>query len=106
MNSEPSDLQQLLDAVEALRAEVGSLGERLAKLEVSAQAAETTRTQQAAADASQLSEELVATISAAIAAYLGEKPKIRQIRLLGSAAWAQYGRATIQASHILSGHHG
>ena len=106
MKSETTDLRQVLDAVAALRAEVGSLGERLAQLEVAAQEAESARAQQVTADAAQLSEELVATISAAIAAYLGEKPKIRQIRLLGNAAWAQHGRATIQASHILSGHHG
>ena len=46
-----------------------------------------------------LSEELVLVISAAIAAFLGKRPHIRQIRLLGSAAWAQQGRLTIQASH-------
>ena len=40
-------------------------------------------------------------ISAAIAAFLGKKPHIRQIRLLGSAAWSQQGRLTIQASHAL-----
>ena len=54
----------------------------------------------AAADG--LNEELVLVISAAIAAFLGKKPHIRQIRLIGSAAWAQQGRVTIQASHALS----
>jgi methylmalonyl-CoA carboxyltransferase large subunit len=49
-----------------------------------------------------LDEELIVTISAAIAAFLGKKPHIRQIRLIGSAAWAQQGRVTIQASHALS----
>jgi methylmalonyl-CoA carboxyltransferase large subunit len=53
-----------------------------------------------------LSEELLLVISAAIAAFLGKKPHIRQIRLLGSAAWPQQGRVTIQASHALSVHHG
>ena len=53
-----------------------------------------------------LSEEVVLVISAAIAAFLGKKPRIRQIRLLGSAAWAQQGRVTIQASHALSVKHG
>ena len=47
-------------------------------------------------------EELVATISAAVAAYLGVKPHIRQIRMLGNARWAMQGRASIQASHHLS----
>jgi methylmalonyl-CoA carboxyltransferase large subunit len=53
-----------------------------------------------------LSEELVLVISAAIAAFLGKKPHIRQIRLLSSHAWAEHGRVTIQASHALSTHHG
>jgi methylmalonyl-CoA carboxyltransferase large subunit len=44
---------------------------------------------------------LLAIISAALAAYLGVKPYIRQVRLLGGATWAQVGRVTIQASHIL-----
>jgi methylmalonyl-CoA carboxyltransferase large subunit len=52
-----------------------------------------------------LSEELVIVISAAIAAYLGKKPRIRQIRLLGGPAWAQQGRVTIQASHALATRH-
>jgi methylmalonyl-CoA carboxyltransferase large subunit len=52
-----------------------------------------------------VSEEVVLVISAAVAAFLGKKPHIRQIRLLGSAAWAQQGRVTIQASHALSGQH-
>jgi methylmalonyl-CoA carboxyltransferase 12S subunit len=45
-------------------------------------------------------------IAAAIAAFLGKKAHIRQIRLLGSAAWAQEGRVTIQASHAITVHHG
>jgi len=48
----------------------------------------------------------VLVISAAVAAFLGKKPHIRQIRLLGSVAWAQQGRTTIQASHALSVKHG
>jgi methylmalonyl-CoA carboxyltransferase large subunit len=53
-----------------------------------------------------LSEELILVISAAIAAFLGKKPHIRQIRLLSSSVWAEHGRVTIQASHALSTHHG
>ena len=57
-------------------------------------------------EAEGLSEELVLVISAAIAAFLGKKAHIRQIRLIGSAAWAQQGRVIIQASHALAGKHG
>jgi methylmalonyl-CoA carboxyltransferase large subunit len=46
--------------------------------------------------------ELIA-ISAALAAYLGVRVHIRQIRLVSTAAWAQEGRVSIQASHRLQG---
>jgi methylmalonyl-CoA carboxyltransferase large subunit len=96
MTSEAVDLARLADAVEALRREVGRLSDRVAALEGAARPAVAAPR---AADG--LSEELVLVISAAIAAYLGKKPHIRQIRLLRSDAWAQEGRATIQASHAL-----
>jgi methylmalonyl-CoA carboxyltransferase large subunit len=97
MTTEAVDLARLADTLEALRREVGRLSERVAALEGAARPA---RPAPSAADG--LSEELVLVISAAIAAYLGKKPHIRQIRLLRSDAWAQQGRATIQASHALS----
>jgi len=93
MTTEVMDLARL----EALRREVSRLSERVAALEAAARP--TAPTRPAAADG--LSEELVLVISAAIAAYLGKKPHIRQIRLLRSDAWAQEGRTTIQASHAL-----
>ncbi len=102
MTSHKTSLEEVLSAVQSLRDEVGELRERLAALEGSA----SRRTAPADSQHDTLSEELVLTISAAIAAYLGVKPHIRQIRLLGSASWAQQGRATIQASHHLSVHHG
>jgi methylmalonyl-CoA carboxyltransferase large subunit len=42
-------------------------------------------------------------IGAAVAAFLGKKAHVRQVRLLGSHPWAQQGRVTIQASHQLEG---
>ena len=114
MKPETVKLQQLLDAVETLRREVGELSQRIATLEAaaapdrspaassSAVSSPAPPSSQASTDADRLSEELVVTISAAIAAYLGVKPHIRQIRLLGSASWAQQGRASIQASHSLA----
>ena len=104
MSSETATLQQVLDAVEALREEMSGLGQRVAALEAAVATAPPASS--SAAEAERLSEELVLTISAAIAAYLGVKPRIRQIRLLGSPSWAQQGRATIQASHVLSAKHG
>jgi methylmalonyl-CoA carboxyltransferase large subunit len=48
-----------------------------------------------------LTEEKLLAISAAVAAFLGERVRIRQIRLVGSNVWAQQGRLSIQASHQL-----
>ena len=41
----------------------------------------------------------MAAISAALAAYLGVRLRVRRIRLIGSRAWALQGRVNIQASH-------
>ena len=49
----------------------------------------------------EITEEELLAISAAIAAYLGVRAHIRQIRLISSGAWAQEGRVSIQASHRL-----
>ena len=88
----PSDVsQEILSALQRLREEVSQLGQRVAALESSQQ------TREAAID-----EELILTISAAVAAYLGVKPRIRQIRLVSNPEWGQQGRATIQASHELA----
>jgi methylmalonyl-CoA carboxyltransferase 12S subunit len=48
-----------------------------------------------------LSEEELLAVSAALAAFLGVRVRIRHIRLLSTAAWAQQGRVSIQASHHL-----
>jgi methylmalonyl-CoA carboxyltransferase large subunit len=111
----------LAEAVLALREEVARLAERLGALEaatrpdespVAAPAAEAAVAPPAEADEAveqaetapgepELTEELVLVISAAIAAFLGKKPYIRQIRLVTSPTWAQVGRVSIQASHAL-----
>lgn len=46
-----------------------------------------------------ITEEDLLAIAAAVAAYLGVRAQIRQVRLVQSTAWAQVGRATIHASH-------
>jgi methylmalonyl-CoA carboxyltransferase 12S subunit len=48
---------------------------------------------------SELTEEEMLAVSAAIAAYLGTRVHIRQLRLLSSRTWAQQGRVSVQASH-------
>jgi methylmalonyl-CoA carboxyltransferase large subunit len=105
MKSQTVDQADVTAALEALRQEVARLRERVAALEAAA-GTQPRPAAPAATESADLSEELVLVISAAVAAFLGKKPRIRQIRLLGSAAWAQQGRVTIQASHALGVKHG
>jgi methylmalonyl-CoA carboxyltransferase large subunit len=109
MKPETGGWPQVSDSLEALRQELARLGERVAALEAAVGAkppAAAPAPPAPATEASDLSEELLLVISAAVAAFLGKKPHIRQIRLLGTTAWAQQGRVTIQASHALSARHG
>lgn len=52
-----------------------------------------------------ITEELLITIAAAVAAYLGKRAPIRHVRLIGSTSWAQQGRVNVQASHRLTVKH-
>jgi hypothetical protein len=103
-----TEIARLAEAIESLRSEVGRLGERTSALEmqlaVRPQTAvrETNKTR----PSDQLDEDTVWAISAAIAAYFGLKPRIRQIVLLHNQPWSQQGRVTIQASRDLVIHHG
>lgn len=101
MKSEPVSSAQVLDAIESLRQEVGRLAERVTTLETDAKD-QTAATMAPRAAADDLSEELVVVISAAIAAFLGKKTYIRQVRLDGSTTWVKWGRTKIQASHALT----
>lgn len=104
---------QLLQALESLREQVAALSARVAALEGPATPAEPLPAPQPAAAApaapveqeEAIPEEVLLVISAAIAAFLGKRPHIRQIRLIGSGAWAQQGRVSIQASHALAVRH-
>jgi len=101
---------QLSETLEALRQEIAQLGQRVAKLEAAVGAsipapAPAAPSGEQPVQGEGLSEEVLVVISAAIAAFLGKKAPIRQIRLLGTTAWAQQGRVTIQASHALSARH-
>jgi methylmalonyl-CoA carboxyltransferase large subunit len=100
--------------VEELRAEIRALSERLARLEgrepepQPAAAATAPPTPPVAAEApapepepETIPEEILLVISAAVAAFLGERAHVKQVRLIRSPAWAQQGRVTIQASHQL-----
>lgn len=58
----------------------------------------------AAPAAEGIPEDVLLVISAAIAAFLGKKARIRQIRLAESFTWMYAGRVNIQASHVLPVH--
>jgi methylmalonyl-CoA carboxyltransferase 12S subunit len=95
-----------ISLIHDLRMEIASLSERLARLEKpappapAATPAATPPPKTVEAGPSITEGELLA-ISAALAAYLGVRIHIRQIRLISSRAWAQEGRVSIQASHRL-----
>lgn len=97
--------------LEALRAEVTRLALRVDELETRLAAHEASPGPDRggqdlpapgpdAATASVTEEEMLA-ISAAVAAYLGVRARVRQVRLIRSDAWAQVGRVSIQSSHSL-----
>jgi methylmalonyl-CoA carboxyltransferase large subunit len=108
MSSDTSDLSRMTSVLEELRHEIARLTSRVAALESAtgsaapAAASKPAVSPSKAAASVELGEELLLVLSAAIAAFLGKKAHIRQVRLIGSAAWGQQGRVTIQASHTLS----
>jgi methylmalonyl-CoA carboxyltransferase large subunit len=93
--------------VDELQKQIADLAARLEKLE-----GKGTEAVEAAAPApaplpvparvEEISPELLLVISAAVAAYLGERGHVKSVRLVGSTRWAQQGRVSIQASHRLS----
>jgi methylmalonyl-CoA carboxyltransferase large subunit len=100
MTTASPNSDQVAQALEALRQEVARLSARVASLEGAA------APKPAPAAAEPIGEELLVVITAAVAAFLGKRPHIRQIRLVGTTSWAQQGRATIQASHSRIAWHG
>ena len=106
-----SDAEALRATLEEIRSQLAALAERVNGLEKlvspvapqSATAAKAPTPEPAVSEAAAagISEEEILAISAALAAWLGVQPHIRQIRLIRTSAWAQQGRVTIQASHGL-----
>lgn len=78
---------------EALTA--AQLAELLARIE----RLETQVAELRAAEGAQVPRDVVLAISAAVAAYLGKRATIKQIRLAGDTAWARAGRTYVQGSH-------
>ncbi len=85
-----------------LEAEVKELRQRIEKLETLLAAATQKEKQGSVAlpqIRSEIAPDILLAISAAVAAFLGKRATIHQIRLTGTTAWAMQGRATVQASH-------
>lgn len=113
------NLMEITGVLEEMRSEMDALSARLAKLEAAIGAASAPAPAPAAeavkpeagpeaalpvpepAEEEPISEEVLLAIAAAVAAYLGERAHIRQVRLIRTGAWAQEGRVSIQASHRL-----
>lgn len=101
----------ILEALDQIRAQLAELTDRVARLEDGAPkrlpaepgpaVKEPATPVVAEQPAEPISEEILLAISAGVAAFLGERVRIRQIRVVTSPAWAQQGRVWIQASHRL-----
>jgi methylmalonyl-CoA carboxyltransferase large subunit len=100
-----------------LRTQMSALNERLAQLEERAAGARApispAEPERLAAPAAagesapealqeRIPPEILLAISAAVAAYLGERAHVRAVRLIGTTRWSQEGRVSIQASHYLN----
>jgi methylmalonyl-CoA carboxyltransferase large subunit len=108
-------VEGLMKVLEALTTQLATLNVRLDRLqttglsitgmpaaEATALAAAPVPAQTDLAAAEEYNEDLLLAIAAAVAAYLGKRPRIRTIRLLGAGDWAQQGRVFVQASHSLN----
>ncbi len=105
--------KNLAEILEKIQERLAALSERVERLEA-ASAKHPVRSESTAVPVmkaappaepvkTEITEEELLAISAALAAYLGVRVHIKQIRLLSSHAWAQEGRVSIQASHNLFG---
>lgn len=110
-----SDVMEATAIIEELKTQIAELTARMLKLEAAAAPPPpqviATPAPTIAAPAPQaaippvieeeIPEAILLVIAAAVAAYLGERAHVRQIRLIRTGAWAQEGRVSIQASHRL-----
>lgn len=87
---EDPSVAELLAAVRALSARVEHLEAEL----------ESLRRRQ---PADHVPEDVVVAISAAVAAFLGHRAKVKQVHYRTGQAWAQQGKAVVQGHHNVHG---
>jgi methylmalonyl-CoA carboxyltransferase large subunit len=87
--SEPS-IGDLLETVRTLTARVAALEEELADVRADIPPREVP-------------PEVVVAISAAVAAFLGHRARLKQVHYRTGAAWTQQGRAAVQRRHVTHG---
>ncbi|HSO05373.1 MAG TPA: hypothetical protein VLQ92_12880 [Candidatus Limnocylindrales bacterium] len=87
--SQPT-LAELLASVDALVARVESLEAELAEV-------------RAELPPREVPEEVVIAISAAVAAFLGHRARLKQVHYRTSQTWAQQGRTAVQHRNVLHG---
>jgi methylmalonyl-CoA carboxyltransferase large subunit len=102
-------LKSLAEILEQMQGKIAGLSERVAQIEAIAAREPGPQPEPVAPSLPQapapelprpeISDEELVAISAALGAYLGVRVHIRHVRLLGSRAWSQQGRVSIQASH-------
>jgi methylmalonyl-CoA carboxyltransferase large subunit len=98
-----TDIREIQSLLDDIRAELADLRQRVGRLEHNGTAAPVREPEPVVAppQSEPIPEGTLAVIAATVAAFFGERVHVRQIRLVGSRAWAQQGRVSIQASHIL-----
>ena len=101
-------IDEVMAILDETRAQLAALAARVEQLEAGSKTRPQTETavasvskpvEQPAPVKQEITEEEVLAVSAALAAYLGVRVHIRQMRLLSSSAWAQQGRVSVHA-HI------
>jgi methylmalonyl-CoA carboxyltransferase 12S subunit len=92
MDKQQAD-EELHALIAQMREQINALSRRVNELEL--------RVADVDAVAAVPSEEELLAISAAVAAFLGVRASIRQVRLVHSSAWGQVGRIGVHASHRL-----
>ncbi len=77
---------ELLDAIKGLTTRVQALEDRLEQFH----------------PAGEVPDDVLLAISAACAAFLGHRAKVKQVRLHRHTTWAKQGRSDVQHSHVIS----